>query len=247
MENNKEFEAKNLANQDEAETKIGPASLIDTNYSPEEIVKIKEIITQQSFEISCLSAMHDDLSLDLAEAKKHAFEDKLTGCFNINYYNKYKKENFNPKTDQGKIAVVYIDANGLKEINDTPIELGGGHDAGDQMIVNISKYLKRNVREEDTVIRPYGFGDEFIILIRNSTNDGYFEEYVNFRMDTIREAAKKKKPSLDFATGVAVFHSSTNNGREDATLDDTKKRAEQGMYHTKRNMKKKTTSPETQK
>ena len=112
------------------------------------------------------------------------------------------------------------------------------------MIVNISKYLKRNAREEDTVIRPYGFGDEFIILIRNSSGDSFFEEYVNYRMNPIMDGAKKNTPPLDFATGVAVFHSNSNNGHSDTTLDDTKNRAEQKMFRAKKSMKKKSASPE---
>lgn len=234
MENIPEHSTTNLIATNKTEPNESLISLEDTHYSPEEIKKVMELVVQQEHEISFLNTLLETLKDKLEEAEKHLFEDKLTGCFNINYFNKIKEENFNPELDKNRIAVSFIDANGLKELNDTPIELGGGHDAGDQMIVGISKYLRKNVREEDIVIRPYGFGDEFIIIIRNSSGDNYFGEYINFRMNIITAGAKEQNPPLDFATGTAIF------GDKDTTLDDTKKRAETAMYLNKTNMKKPT-------
>ncbi len=55
-------------------------------------------------------------------------------------------------------AVLYVDMNGLKAINDTH-----GHSAGDAMILHVGRELRARVRVTDTVARIGG--DEFAILL----------------------------------------------------------------------------------
>lgn len=57
-----------------------------------------------------------------------------------------------------KAAVVYIDLDGFKAVNDTM-----GHERGDQLLRMVAEKLVRNVRQEDVVAR-FG-GDEFCILL----------------------------------------------------------------------------------
>ena len=56
------------------------------------------------------------------------------------------------------MAVVYLDLDGFKQINDTL-----GHGAGDALLKMVAGRLLATVREEDTVARPGG--DEFIIAL----------------------------------------------------------------------------------
>ena len=56
------------------------------------------------------------------------------------------------------IAVMFLDLDGFKTINDTL-----GHIVGDRLLVDISRRLKHTVRESDVVARIGG--DEFIIMI----------------------------------------------------------------------------------
>ena len=58
--------------------------------------------------------------------------------------------------DSNKVAVIFIDLDGFKSVNDTH-----GHDAGDTLLKTVSKELLVRVRETDTVGRLGG--DEFII------------------------------------------------------------------------------------
>lgn len=55
-------------------------------------------------------------------------------------------------------AVLFIDLDGFKEINDNH-----GHAAGDLLLVNIAELLNKHVREMDTVARLGG--DEFVIVL----------------------------------------------------------------------------------
>jgi diguanylate cyclase (GGDEF)-like protein len=56
------------------------------------------------------------------------------------------------------IAVLFVDLDHFKEINDT-----FGHAAGDKVLVNVARLLKSSLREIDTVARLGG--DEFVVLI----------------------------------------------------------------------------------
>ena len=62
------------------------------------------------------------------------------------------------------MAVLYLDLDGFKEINNTL-----GHAAGDALLKMISSRLGSTVREEDTVARVGG--DEFVIVLRLSGAD----------------------------------------------------------------------------
>ena len=56
-------------------------------------------------------------------------------------------------------AVLYLDLNGFKTINDNSL----GHDAGDQLLIQVASRLKSSIRDIDTVARMGG--DEFAILL----------------------------------------------------------------------------------
>ena len=66
---------------------------------------------------------------------------------------------------EGKgLAVMYIDLDGFKHINDTQ-----GHDVGDQLLVQFARRLATAVRESDTVCRQGG--DEFVVLLPGLADD----------------------------------------------------------------------------
>ncbi|MDO8206261.1 MAG: diguanylate cyclase [Gallionella sp.] len=64
---------------------------------------------------------------------------------------------------RGMMAVLYLDLDGFKQVNDTL-----GHDAGDTLLKMVSDRLVAAVREEDTVARLGG--DEFVIVLSELSN-----------------------------------------------------------------------------
>jgi len=69
----------------------------------------------------------------------------------------------NAQRNQTGFAVMYIDVDNFKQVNDTQ-----GHEAGDTVLREIASHLSKHLRESDTLARVGG--DEFIAILE-STNE----------------------------------------------------------------------------
>jgi diguanylate cyclase len=99
----------------------------------------------------------------LEQAEARAETDQLTGVVNRHGWQRFmvlEEERYRRFGDPG--AVVVVDLDGLKHVNDTM-----GHAAGDRLIQTAATALKRAVREGDLVARLGG--DEFGVLFSRST------------------------------------------------------------------------------
>ena len=103
------------------------------------------------------------LSADVTEARERienlAQSDALTGLLNLRKFNEvWQREHAAREREGGAYAVLLIDMDRLKDIND-----GFGHEAGDSAIILVSQCLQRSIRGTDTAAR-FG-GDEFAVLL----------------------------------------------------------------------------------
>lgn len=160
-----------------------------------------------------------DESKRLKEAEKNAFKDSLTNCYNRNYFESFSDNNIDPKRDNKKIAIVFIDLNDLKKANKE------GYEVGDGLLIKAAEFLKTNFRKDDVVIRIGG--DEFIVVCRDYKNDSDFEEKFSHRVDEIFLS-----PPISFAHAVTIYDTS-----QDTSLRDTKDRAGKMMAENKEKMK----------
>ncbi len=109
-----------------------------------------------------------DLSQSKSVEEKIQFlskHDPLTGLFNrIALFTRLEDAITRAKYKEAAMAVVLVDINGFKAVNDQY-----GHNAGDQVLKEIAKRLKSCVYEKDTVAR---FGDdEFVIIVDELDNE----------------------------------------------------------------------------
>jgi len=90
-----------------------------------------------------------------------ANHDPLTGLFNRNMFIDKLKESIKQcRRSDSLMAIIFLDLDGFKFINDTM-----GHDIGDELIIETSKQLLRSVRDTDCVARLGG--DEFTVILSN--------------------------------------------------------------------------------
>ncbi|HEX8855678.1 MAG TPA: GGDEF domain-containing protein [Thermoleophilaceae bacterium] len=92
--------------------------------------------------------------------------DALTGLYNIRYLKQQMQQLIGVQQRYGHaFAVLLLDINGLKRINDAH-----GHAAGDRMLVGAAAAIRATVRTIDTVVRMGG--DEFCVLAPHQTASG---------------------------------------------------------------------------
>ena len=135
-------------------------------------------------------------------------KDPLTGLLNRQAY--YAAVNDNPKDIT---ALVSIDMNGLKAINDT-----GGHDAGDTALETLALCFLRAAKQKQTVYRVGG--DEFVIVCRKSSKDE-----IKQLVDRIQKNVSKTEYSC------AVGYSYSPDGA--FTVDEMLKESDEMMYKHK--------------
>jgi diguanylate cyclase (GGDEF)-like protein/PAS domain S-box-containing protein len=125
-----------------------------------EITKVRLLNSDGS--IRGLIALASDVTERVAHEKQleHvAHYDALTGVLNrVLLTDRLSHALVRTKRDKGLMAVCYLDLDGFKLINDN-----FGHDAGDQVLVEIARRIKETIREGDTVARLGG--DEFVVLL----------------------------------------------------------------------------------
>ena len=103
---------------------------------------------------------------DITKAKEHEAElrhiahfDRLTGIPNrILLADRMQQAIAQTSRDQNMMAICYLDLDGFKPINDTL-----GHEAGDEVLVEIAKRIELTIRGGDTAARLGG--DEFVVLL----------------------------------------------------------------------------------
>src|SRR5262249_51864905 len=90
----------------------------------------------------------------------HAYHDVLTHLPNRKLFTDRLMQNITraKRYGRGCVAVMFVDLDHFKSINDTL-----GHEAGDELLLEMSRRLRDCIREDDTVARLGG--DEFTIIL----------------------------------------------------------------------------------
>ncbi|GFO63033.1 putative bifunctional diguanylate cyclase/phosphodiesterase [Geomonas paludis] len=94
-----------------------------------------------------------------------AYYDSLTGLLNRRMLLDRMEQTIGMAQREGlKMATLFFDLNGFKPINDTL-----GHEAGDQILIEVGRRLKGSVRKKDTLARLGG--DEFVVVATLDTEE----------------------------------------------------------------------------
>ncbi len=166
---------------------------------------------------------------DITERKKSedrihylANFDSLTGLPNRNQLEENAKFALSfVKRNQGNLAVMFVDLDHFKDINDTL-----GHSVGDALLIEVAKDLKSLMREEDTVSRFSG--DEFIVLLPGTDASGA-EQVAQKLMNIIAKPflIGTYELSITASIGIALYPDDGVN------LETLSRSADSAMYRAK--------------
>lgn len=125
-----------------------------------------------------------------------------------------------------KVAVLFLDLDGFKHINDTL-----GHDAGDLLLKGVAARLKKSIRNSDTVARVGG--DEFIVVLDNIGTDEDVPHVANKIISALSDAFDLKglPGRVGASIGISVFPDDSDNSVQ------LVKQADQAMYLAKQSGK----------
>ncbi len=127
------------------------------------------------------------------------------------------------RPDRGAMSVLFLDADGFKDVNDTL-----GHDVGDALLRELASRLSSCTRDADTVGRLGG--DEFVVLCRNCDVDGALRLAERFQR-TFDEpfALGDRRTQLTVSIGVATAAADDDETRSTDLVRD----ADLAMYAAK--------------
>lgn len=213
---------------------------------------LEEAIAQNEAVESKVKACADDLSIvtgalqaelkervvlehELAAAHAHeksareaAFHDPLTALPNRMLFNDRLEHGLSQAKRHGRtLAVMFIDLDGFKTINDTH-----GHPAGDSVLQTVAGRLVAMTRVDDTVSR-HG-GDEFLYLLlelNTPADAAAVAKKIVVELGRPCEVNANGAPlslSVGCSIGIAMFPG------DGATPDELVKSADRAMYRAKR-------------
>jgi len=158
------------------------------------------------------------------ELNKLAFHDPLTGLANRTMFIEFlNKAISNHKRDpQRKFAVLFLDLDGFKFVNDSL-----GHLEGDKLLAAIAKRLVKETRASDTLAR-FG-GDEFCILVNDLASDSVATELAIRINRALNEPFKLDSEQVKASASIGIILANSNLDCAQDYLRD----ADSAMYHAK--------------
>ena len=160
-------------------------------------------------------------TVDLITTKKDlehiSMHDTLTNLPNRHSLNtKIEYITSNANRHKTKFAVIFLDLDYFKNINDTL-----GHDVGDELLKTVAKKLTSSVRENDIVSRIGG--DEFIIIAVDIMSENDIIEIVEKILDIFREdiVISGNPLRLSASLGISIYPDDSINFIELMKFSDT--------------------------
>jgi len=126
------------------------------------------------------------------------------------------------KRYQTYLAIVYIDLDGFKTVNDTY-----GHAMGDELLIIVSQYITALIRQNETVARLGG--DEFLVLLSDLHTPKECEAIVQRFLDALSTPIIINEISLQISASIGISFYPDDTEEIEVLI----KRADQAMYHAK--------------
>lgn len=154
------------------------------------------------------------------DAAQAAYIDALTGLGNRHKFNKVINKMV--KDENTKFALCFLDLDDFKHINDNM-----GHDAGDELLIELGKRLVDGVSDHGQVFRLGG--DEYALIITGADSKLEVETIVKRVQRNVARPVdiRGNKVNLEYSLGVAMFPEDTTDAVQLVNFADS------AMYHIK--------------
>ena len=123
------------------------------------------------------------------------------------------------------LALIFLDLDGFKNVNDSY-----GHEAGDRVLVEFARRLRKAVRETDSVARLGG--DEFVVILEGlvaaEDDAGKVAAKILLASEQPYELANGRRIPLSASVGLSLFSPTENISAEDLLA-----RSDEAMYRSK--------------
>jgi diguanylate cyclase (GGDEF)-like protein len=159
------------------------------------------------------------------ELEHLAHRDTLTGLSNrYMFIDRLEVAVAQARRNQVKLAVMFVDLDRFKNINDTL-----GHAAGDEALREVAKRMKGCLREVDLIAR-YG-GDEFTVTLIDVTETEGVDHVANKIIDTLQQPVELNETqfSIGCSIGISIYPDDSEN------FEGLIKHADAAMYASKQN------------
>jgi diguanylate cyclase (GGDEF)-like protein len=159
------------------------------------------------------------------EMRQLATYDSLTSLFNrYTFINSLELLLNRRKLAQSELAILYIDIDHFKKINDS-----FGHDIGDKVIISFANVLRNSVRKTD-IIGRFG-GEEFVIALPNTNLKESSIVSEKIRQNTINDLICIDSQIIQYTVSIGVaIADNINNGE----IKELLKIADTALYQAKR-------------
>ncbi len=156
-----------------------------------------------------------------------AHYDALTGIPNrVLFADRLQQALAHTKREGSNLAVCYLDLDGFKLVNDTM-----GHEAGDTVLIEVTRRIKDTIRGDDTVARLGG--DEFAVLLLGMNAADECAISLNRLLEAISQPIEIKNRLFEVSAsiGVAIYPGDEHDA------DTLLRHADQAMYAAKQSGK----------
>jgi diguanylate cyclase (GGDEF)-like protein len=154
-----------------------------------------------------------------------AFHDSLTDLPNrVLFADRLELALARTARDDSRVAVLFLDLDGFKEINDSL-----GHAAGDELLQNVARRLHGCLRPNDTLAR-YG-GDEFVVLVEQVDSPDSAILVAKRILNALSHPVRVSDQQLYVKTSIGIALAAAQPGAN----TDVLRRADMAMYEAKTN------------
>jgi diguanylate cyclase (GGDEF)-like protein len=213
----------NWLNSFNPESSFNPLVLDSDKGSDSEMIKLKSAISEMGQQVyKQISGLEKVVAERTAELEKLAYTDSLTGVTNRRaFLNASNEELSRSRRLSYDVGVMMLDLDHFKAINDTY-----GHDAGDEVLKQVSKAMSNCLRKEDTLGR---IGGEEFAIITPGANKGVMHKLASRLQQSISLLNFSFLPE-DKNITVSIGYTKVSN---DEDFKAALKRADEHLYSAK--------------